>query len=250
MPYCENCGKEVAPTTKFCRNCGAPQNVAPGEVQPSPNFPPQEQAQPVSPPPPPPAVIPPPQVQAPQVQAPQVPQAAAPAQPTGNEITIGAIPLRKSKSLGRYDAFTGVLTSRRIIIASMTNDMMKDAIQQARDQAKAQGKGFWGQWSDQLKAGVGHTRNYLTMDPSAILSETPGNFGISNDIIAEVKLELKYIGPQDTERREFEVKIKSTYGKYEFRMDEDNYYVSLLKQVYGDRVKMPFGYFFRPIKIG
>ena len=27
MPFCENCGKEVKPTSKFCGRCGASVNV-------------------------------------------------------------------------------------------------------------------------------------------------------------------------------------------------------------------------------
>jgi hypothetical protein len=49
------------------------------------------------------------------------------------------------KSLGRWDTFTGVVNSQRLIFAQMTNEMIKAAAQQSRDQAKAEGKGFWGQ---------------------------------------------------------------------------------------------------------
>jgi hypothetical protein len=132
----------------------------------------------------------------------------------------------------------------------MTNEMMKEAAQQARELAKAAGKGFLGQWSDQLKATFGYTRRYLTMEPSAVLSETPGNFGIGNGAIGEIKVELKRISTQDQNRREFEIKIESSSGEFDFRMDEDDDYANLLKQVYGERVKMPFGYSFHPVKIG
>lgn len=50
--------------------------------------------------------------------------------------------------------------------------------------------------------------------------------------------------------REFTVEIHSTVGKYEYNMDENSDYVELLKQVYGERVKMPFGYFSKTINIG
>jgi hypothetical protein len=226
MPYCENCGKEVSPASKFCRNCGAAQPISPGEVQ-------------VTPPPPP-----------PQAQVAQEPQVTMPTQETHAETVVGAIPLRRPRSLGRSDSFAGVVTSQRMIIAQMTNEMLKDYAQQAREQAKAEGKGFWGQWSDQVKASFGYTRRYLAMEPSAILYETPGNFEISNGGVREIKVELKRVGQQDQDRREFEIKIESTSGEYEFRMDEDNDYVNLLKQVYEDRVKMPFGYFFHPVKFG
>jgi hypothetical protein len=153
--------------------------------------------------------------------------------------------LRKPKSLGRYDTYTGVVTTQRMIFAQMTNEMLKNAIQIARDQAKAEGKGFWGQWEDQLKVSFGYTRRYLTMDPNAALAETLGNFAVNNDTIREVKLNLKNIQQAhgDAALHEFELEIASSQGKFEFRTDERDEYVKLMKQVYGERVKMPFGYF-------
>ncbi|HKZ88279.1 MAG TPA: hypothetical protein VJ066_03855 [Candidatus Bathyarchaeia archaeon] len=41
----------------------------------------------------------------------------------------------------------------------MTREMLKDAIQTARDHAKLEGKGFLGQWEEQLKASFGCTQN-------------------------------------------------------------------------------------------
>jgi hypothetical protein len=158
---------------------------------------------------------------------------------------LGAILLRKPKSLGTSDSFTVVVTNERIIFAQMTSEMVKQAIQQARSQAKAEGKGFWGQWSEQLKASFGYTQRYLTMDPSEALSETPGNFMISNNAIHEIKLHLKNInkGQNQAQLHEFELEIDSTSGKHKFRMEERDEYVNLLKQVYGEKLKMPFGYF-------
>jgi hypothetical protein len=96
---------------------------------------------------------------------------------------VGVILLRKPKSLGRYDTYSGVLTNQRVIFAQMTSEMLTRAAQEARDQAKAEGKGFWGQWSDQLKGTFGYTKKYLTMPPQAILAETPGNFALNNNTI-------------------------------------------------------------------
>jgi len=155
---------------------------------------------------------------------------------------MAAIAFRKPKSFGRYDSFTGVITPSQLIFAQMTADMVKDAAMQAREQAKAAGKGFWGQWSDQIKASFGYTKKYLTMDPAAIIAETPGNFAIDNDSITEIKLKKSYLNKDNT-RYEWEVHIHSYAGKYEFRMDDNNDYIELLKRVYADRVKLPFGYF-------
>jgi len=134
------------------------------------------------------------------------------------------------------------LTNHRLIFAQMTGDMTKDAVKQAREQAKTEGKGFFGQWADQLKASASYAQRYYSMDASAALAETQGNFALQNSSINEIKLKLKDNGNQ-ANAREFEVEIKSSSGKYKFRMDENGDYVKMLKQVYGDRVKTPFGYF-------
>jgi hypothetical protein len=214
MPYCENCGNELTSTSKFCGRCGSRVNV-------------ETQVNPAGSPAP-------------------VGAAPLPATQGGNaaksEPVLGILVLRKPKSLGRYDSFSGVLTNQRLIFAQMTGDMLKDAIKQAREQAKAEGKGFFGQWGDQLKASAAYLSRYLDMSPSEVLSETPGNFAVSNSAVSEVKLKLKDTGNQ-ANLREFEIEVKSSSGKYEFRMDENSDYVKVLKQVYGDRVKTPMGYF-------
>jgi hypothetical protein len=159
------------------------------------------------------------------------------------EKAIGVIVLRKPKSLGRFDSWTAVITNSRLIFAQMTSQMINDAVAQARSQAKADGKGFWGQWSDQLGASFGYARKYLDMAPSAILSETLGNFAVDNYGVSEVKLKLKNVNRgQEMGLQEFEIEFVSVQGKYEFRMDQNDDSVNLLKQVYGQKVKMPFGY--------
>jgi len=174
--------------------------------------------------------------------------------PSYGERAVGVIDsVKQYKSFGRYDAFTLVLTTQRMIVARLTGDMMKNATMMAGAQAKAEGKGALGQWAAGLKQSFGgYAQRYLQMNPASILAETPGNFAIDSNSISEIKLKIK------EERRggrlfssEFEIEIHSAYGKQEFRMDMDDNHVDLLKQVYGDRVKMPFGYFHgMHVKIG
>jgi hypothetical protein len=150
--------------------------------------------------------------------------------------------LSKTKAVGSYDSFSGVLASQRLIFAQMTGDLLKDAVNQAREKAKAECKGFFGQGGDQLKASAAYSSRYYNMAASAVLSEIEGNFAVQNSSVNEVKLKLK-----DTENqsnlREFEIEVKSSSGNCKFRVDENNDYVKHLKQFYGDRVKTPMGYF-------
>lgn len=152
--------------------------------------------------------------------------------------------MRKPKSLGRYDSWTAVITNYRVIFAQTTDKMAANAALQAKEQAKAEGKGFWGQYKDQIKGFYNFSQRYLTMDPNAAMAETQGNFAIDNASIREIKIQAKdeYRGG-DYYQSEYSVEIKSAQGTYEFRMDENNQATNLLKQVYGERVKMPFGNF-------
>jgi hypothetical protein len=49
--------------------------------------------------------------------------------------------------------------------------------------------------------------------------------------------------PPGVEYTEFRIAVESADSKFEYMIAEDDRYVNLLKQVYGDRVHMPFGYF-------
>jgi hypothetical protein len=253
MPYCEHCGSQLNPNAKFCTNCGAAQIIAPAPPQHA-IQPPQYFAPPTSSPPPPPpppmepSYQPPPPIQPPTYQ-PQPPiQPPAATLSYGSERVIGVLLFRKPKSLGRWDTYTGVITGQRIIFAQMTQQMMNDAVKQSRDQAKAERKGFWGQWADQLRATFGYSQRYLSMQPDVIVAETPGNFYLNNDSIGEIKVKLKSLDRENT-RNEFSVEFRSNAGKYEYHMDENSDSTDLLKKVYGDRVKMPFGYFSKTINI-
>ena len=270
MPYCENCGAQNSANAKFCGNCGAARN------QPATN-PPQEKTQPASEPlqakrqpinyyspPSPNAYVPPPPVPIMQTNLPQppmqpyMPQAQPTPQPittnapmsqSGWETTVGVILLRKPKSMGRWDTFTGVITTHRLIFAQMTSQMLTDAAQQSRDQAKAEGKGFFRQWADQLRATFGYTKKYLTMPPQAVLAETPGNFALDNNSINRIKVQLRGAHNEHNQRREFELKFYSNTGTYEFRMDENIEFINTLKATYSQRVDMPFGYCAKSINI-
>ena len=122
--------------------------------------------------------------------------------------------------------------------------MVKNAALQAKEQAKAEGKGFFGQWGDQIQGFYKFAQRYLSMDPNNALAETPGNFAAENAGIREIKIHTKdeYRGG-DYYRSEYRVEIKLAQGTYEFRMDENNQATNLLKQIFGERMKIPFRHF-------
>jgi hypothetical protein len=185
------------------------------------------------------------------------PSNSAPAreEPLGSSISngeniVGMIPLRQLKSLGRYDPFVGVITNQRLVFARLTSEMIKDSATRARNEAKSQGKGYLGQMSSQMREySSGYSSRYLSMQPSAILAETPGNFALGNLSISELRLKLRNSRQGNGDENEFEVEFLSGGAKYEFRMDDEGEYVTLLKRVYGERVRTPFGYSTHTLKL-
>ncbi len=153
------------------------------------------------------------------------------------EVVIGAIPLRRMKSFGRYDSYVGVVTNCRLIIAELTKQMINDSITKARKDAKAQGKGYMGQMSSQMREhSSGYTSRFLSMSPSSILAETPGNFELSNGSISEIRLTISY-HDEDSVKDEFDVEIYSGGARYNFVTDGSGDYTNLLKSVFGDRFR-------------
>jgi hypothetical protein len=143
------------------------------------------------------------------------------------------------KSFGRYDAYVGVVTNYRLIIARLTNQMINESMTMSRNEAKAQGRGYLGQISRQMSEySSGYTTRFLSMSPSSILSETPENFELGNGSISEIRIRFSRSSQdEDCVKNEFDVEIFSGVAKHEFRTDENEDYVSLLRSIYGERIR-------------
>jgi len=141
-----------------------------------------------------------------------------------------------------WDTYNLVVTDRRVIMAQLTQQMMNAAVAEAQAKAKAEGKGFFGVWANQLSATFQYAVQYENMNPETIIAETPGNFALENSQIGVVDLSLKGESDDTSQYSEFKLVIKSAGGKFEFRIAEDERYINILKAAYGAKVKMPFGY--------
>lgn len=108
------------------------------------------------------------------------------------EKTVYAIIAKKPKSFGRWDTYTLVLTDARIIVAQLTADMLKRAVTEANKAGKADGKGFFQRWGDQLKAASHYSQKYLDMEPEKILRENKANFALSNPDISSISFGRKW----------------------------------------------------------
>jgi predicted amidophosphoribosyltransferase len=205
--FCGSCGAAISSTTKFCGSCGAAVNTAPSGGG-DPSFRP------------------------------------GPPVTAGGEEVIGVIAnARKVKFLGAsWDTWNIVVTSRRMIMVQMTAAMINAAVAEAQAKAKAEGKGFFGIMKDQLSAQFRYAIRYETMNPDLALAETPGNLSVDNTRITAINLKLRDTGSGEMEYMEFKMSVVSADGTFEYMMAEDDRYVSLIKQVYGERVHVPFGY--------
>lgn len=81
-----------------------------------------------------------------------------------------------------------VLTHRRVVFVHITSAMMKQLVNDAREGAKSEGKGFFGQWGAQMGAYSKFAQRYLEMSPDEALAESPENFAVERSEIKKSKL--------------------------------------------------------------
>ena len=142
--------------------------------------------------------------------------APAPAPAASGERPVAIIPnasLKKGFMGMKVTSYTLVLTESRIIFAEATAAMLKQSVADARDAAKADGKGFFGQWGAQMGAYSKLAQGYLSMDPALALAENPGNFAIEESAIASSKLKRGMTGDSDTNATPDRLIIKTTGGE-------------------------------------
>jgi hypothetical protein len=150
---------------------------------------------------------------------------------------IGIVPnLKKSKMLGMLsDSFTLVATPDDTIFAKVTSAMLKQVVNDAKNAAKANGKGFLGQWKSQMGASFNYAERYANMYPGDILAENEANFTIPNSSIKSIKVKDNSRMDEDSTYNEWVITIQSDSGKLKFKSDFNP--KAMLKQIYGARVK-------------
>jgi hypothetical protein len=117
--------------------------------------------------------------------------------------------------------------------------MLKAIVAQARKEAKAQGKGFFGQWGAQLGAYSAHAQRYLQMPVEEILGENPDNFQIPAAQVRKVRIKAGTASFGDQERAEpdrIEIHAASKM-RFSLKGTGAGEAKKLLRQVLGDRVK-------------
>jgi hypothetical protein len=95
---------------------------------------------------------------------------------------------------------------------------MTAAVNQARDAAKAAGKGFMGQWGAQIGTSFNYHETYGRMSPDAILAETPGNFALERSGIQGVKFKTGITDDNGASTPDVMV-IKTGSGKHKLQVN-------------------------------
>lgn len=116
----------------------------------------------------------------------------------------------------KQKAYTLIITERRLVFAEITKEKATAAVNAARDQAKAEGKGFFGQWGAQIASAGSYNDAYWRMSPDAALAETPGNWAIERSQFQGAKFRT---GMSDENTQTPDVlTIKASTGKWKFNV--------------------------------
>ena len=208
MPFCTNCGQPVQPANKFCAACGTQlQTAVPAATAPPSQTPPAPPA------------------------APPVYQNIPPAV-MDEKIKFVFPNLRVPKSFGRSEEYTLVMTDRRSIFAKITQQIMNETVREARANAAAEGKGFFGKWGAQMKGFYNYAARYYKIPVEQILQETPGNFSIDNSSIRRIRITNDT--NEESPNMEFGILFETTNGNHNFKTaynQEHNF-----KQAYGETI--------------
>jgi len=209
MPYCSNCSAKVLETDKFCNNCGTPRR-------------PVEAPTPVNhaPPPPPPTRV-------------------QPSSPAGETIITTVSNFQKPKSFGRWDAYILLATNQNLIIVQLTKDMVNQSIKKAQDAAKAEGKGFFGQWAAQLGTSFDYAAQYNSWTKDQLLAEIPNALVLPHSSVTQVELRSDNRNSYGKDYPEiiYKLKIHVAGGVHEFESHSLDIKIKAFHNYYSGRFK-------------
>jgi hypothetical protein len=188
--FCTQCGRPLSVEDKFCGACGSPAKGSSSS--------PASETSPVA---------------APVAQA--IAEIKKPPA-SSNEIVAGAVQVTRKKGMFGMEMFHMIVTSTRVIFATFTNDMAKQAAKEAGQ------TGFFSGVVGAATVGFTYYKKYLTMDPEAALKENPQNFAITRSNLRKVKLEMgsRYRDPKNKRETwdESKLEIETTGDKYSFKV--------------------------------
>jgi hypothetical protein len=153
------------------------------------------------------------------------------------EATVGAwsqLGLRKGMvSVHEYNL---ILTTRRLVFARISSKMLEDAVRQAKQAARDEGKGFVGQWGATIGARDYLRRRYLQMSADSILAEHPDSFAVPLEQVRQLRIKSDSDADDNVTDT---MEVQTTSAKLRFTLAGGNVgsVRKELKQVLGDLVR-------------
>ncbi len=195
--FCSQCGAALNAGARFCAQCGQPVTAAPPSPSPHPA-------------------------------------------PPSNEPILGIVPLaqRRKGFLGLgVETFNIIITPHRLVFAIVTKEQTNQAVATARDQARSEGKGFFGQAAAQMGWVNILCQSYARTPIPTILNRHPDSFAIANSAIQKIRLRNRQTDEDNTITTE--LIIKTTGGKHKFTLQTMNRRQAreILQQTLGPVVK-------------
>ncbi|HMA83419.1 MAG TPA: hypothetical protein VKP59_04235 [Candidatus Thermoplasmatota archaeon] len=153
------------------------------------------------------------------------------------ENVLGIIPNVQSGMFGSK-AYNLIITDEGIIVAQLTNKMLKEEAKKTSQDSKASGEGFLKRIGNQMATRATFHERYLSMSKDQIINETEGNFFISEPEIKKIRIKTGQ-HYQDDKSTPHQLKIMWNSGKEKFSFTQitTNEAKKILEQLVGKKVK-------------
>jgi hypothetical protein len=157
------------------------------------------------------------------------------------EHVLGALPVQWHKNLLSIVQWTIVVTNARIIVAKLTPEIQKQAVDA---KVKEKGGGFLKRMAVAATSGFTLHERYLTMDPEAVLTETAENWWVDAPGVSQVTVtQGRWVTDHDDRRwqNDHQLVIVTQQGKFSYTFKplmNATDAANLLAQVFGATVTL------------
>lgn len=153
------------------------------------------------------------------------------------ENILGFIPNVQSGFLGTK-AYTLIVTDKGIIVAQLTNKMLKEEMRKTNKESKERGDGYLARIGNQMASRATFHERYRAMGKEEIINETEGNYFISEPEIKKIRIKSgQIIEDEKSSPHELKIVWSSGKAKFSFKQISTSEAKNILKQLVGKKVK-------------
>ncbi|MBD3197158.1 MAG: hypothetical protein GF317_19040 [Candidatus Lokiarchaeota archaeon] len=153
------------------------------------------------------------------------------------ENILGIIPNVRGGLLGSK-AYNLIVTNEGIIVAQLTNKMIKEEARKTTQDSKERGEGVLKRIGNQMASRAVYHERYYTKEKDQIINETDGNYFISEPEIKKIRITVgqNYENEKSTPHK---LKIVWNSGKEKFSFNQItiNEAKNILKKLAGKKVR-------------